>query len=66
MLISAASTSQHITGFEWESDRRLIPVIVLKEGVFHVSDIFCDNSFGQTGWKITFLRLAAALAFIAR
>lgn len=41
-------------------------IIVLSENVFHVSDILDDNSFDQAGWKIAFLRLASAAAFIRR
>lgn len=41
-------------------------VIVLRENVFRVSDVFYDNGFGQADWKITFLRLAAAPGFIGR
>lgn len=41
-------------------------IIVLRENVFHVSDILDDNSFDQAGWKIAFLRLASAAAFIRR
>jgi hypothetical protein len=52
--------------FEWESSRCLILIIVLRENVFHISDIFDDNSSGQTAWKITFLRLVPAAAYVRR
>lgn len=38
--------------------------MVLRENVFHVSDIMDDNSFDQAGWKIAFLRLASAAALL--
>ena len=64
--ISSASRSQHSTRVEWEGDRCLILIVVLRENVFRVSDIFDDSSFGQAGWKITFLRLVPAAPFIKR
>lgn len=64
LYISSARRSHRIIGFEWEGDRCLILIIVLRESVFHISDILDDNSFGHAGWKITFLRLAPAAAFI--
>ena len=64
--ISTACRSQCVAGFKWEGDRCRILVMVLRENVFHVSDILDDNSFDQAGWKIAFLRLASAAAFIRR
>ena len=64
--ISSLSRSLCLTGVEWEADRCLTLIIVLRESVFHVSDILDDNSFGQIGWKITFLRLPPAAALIRR
>ena len=62
--ISTACRSQCVAGFEWEGDRCRILVMVLRENVFHVSDIMDDNSFDQAGWKIAFLRLASAAALL--
>lgn len=62
--ISSASRSQRIIGSEWEGNRSLILIIVLRESIFHISYILDENSFGQTAWKITFCRLAPAAAFI--
>lgn len=64
--ILLANRFQCITGFERQGSRCLILIIVLRENVFHTSDILDDNSFGQVGWKITFLRLAPVAAFIRR
>lgn len=64
--ISPVSRPQCIRRFEWEGGRCLILIIVLRGSVFHISDILDDNSSGQPGQKITFLRLAPAAAFIQR
>lgn len=64
--LAPVSGSQCIARFEWEGGRCLILMIVLRGSVFHRSDILDDNSSGQAGQQITFLRLAPAAAFIRR
>jgi hypothetical protein len=49
LYISSAIKSENLMGFEWEGSRCLILIIVLRENLFHTSDILDDNSFGQTG-----------------